>query len=112
MGGHTEYQAMQLRLKVSREQDGEWLFKGLPNHPVRHFADLSEGLAWAEHECSAGPAQIEIWIDGLYMFVEQKRGWPRKICGETAIRAAERQSGAEPLKTTRFGEWLRHGLAR
>jgi hypothetical protein len=103
---------MQLRLTISREQDGEWLFKGLPNHPDRRFHDLSKGLAWAERECSAAPAQIEIRIDGFYIFVEQKRGWPRKICGARAIREAEARSGGDPLIATRFGERLRHWLAR
>jgi hypothetical protein len=103
---------MPLRLKVSREHDGEWLFEGLPDQPVCRFRDLSEGLAWAEHECSAAPAQIEIWIDGFYIFVEQKRGWLGKVCGAHAITPAEAKSGDQRLKPPRFGERIRQGLTR
>ena len=101
---------MPLRLKISREQSGEWLFGGFTQHPARRFSDLSEGLRWAEHECSAAPAQIEIWVDDLYVFLEQKRGWPRKVCRVGTTWMAEPRSDGRP-KTPSFGERLRLRLA-
>ena len=71
---------MQLSLEIYRDQDGGWLFKGLPNSPVRRFQGLSEGLEWAERECSSAPALIELHIDGFYAVVHQEQGWPHKLC--------------------------------
>jgi len=103
---------MRLHLSICREQSGEWVFKGFPGRSVRRFRDLAEGLSWAEHECSAAPAQIEIRIDDFYVFVDQKIGWPRKICGVGSIQPTAPETGGKRITSRGFRERLRQGFAR
>ena len=70
---------MQLHLKIYHK-DGAWLFRGLPQHPVRWFEDLADGLECAKRACSSEPALLELYMDGVYAVVHQERGWPHKLC--------------------------------
>jgi hypothetical protein len=75
--------SMQLSLTFRYDGDG-WLIRGLPRDPVGRFDDLAEALDYAKHECAAEPANIELFVDGLYIVtVVQERGWPRQLCRPT-----------------------------
>jgi hypothetical protein len=71
---------MQLQLKIYHDQNGGWLFRGLPQQPVCRFEDLAEGLECAKQECLSAPALIELYMDGLYAVIHQDRGWPHQLC--------------------------------
>jgi hypothetical protein len=71
---------MQLSLTFRYDGDG-WLIRGLPRDPVGRFDDLAEALDYAKHKCAAEPANIELFVDGLYIVtVVQERGWPHQLC--------------------------------
>jgi hypothetical protein len=45
------------------------------------FADLAGALAFARNIAGGRAADIELWVDGLYVFVQQTEGWPHRITG-------------------------------
>ena len=70
---------MPLLLSIRQTASGEWAMTGLAGHPEMHFADLSEGLAYAKQQCRAAPAMIELIAGGMYMAVSQEEGWPARL---------------------------------
>jgi hypothetical protein len=100
---------MSLCIEIYHEPDGQWLFEGVPGYPPRLFADLAAGLEWAERAVSSAPAQIELYIDGVYAVVHQEKGWPRKLCRPdvtktfTAPRTQSRPYPVPPADTPRRG---------
>jgi hypothetical protein len=58
---------------------GDWTVHGLGNRPVAHRPTLMASLDHARRECSAAPATIELFLDGLYAVVQQEEGWPRPL---------------------------------
>jgi hypothetical protein len=43
------------------------------------FADLAAALAHARDIAGGKPSDIELWADGLYVFIHQTEGWPHRI---------------------------------
>ena len=52
------------------------------------FGDLPTALSFARADAKAGEADIELWIEGLYIFVHQDEGWPRPICRKSVMTVA------------------------
>ena len=48
------------------------------------FYNLPEALSFARADAEDGEADLELWIDGLYIFVHQDKGWPHRICNMAA----------------------------
>jgi hypothetical protein len=102
---------MDLRLQIRHcDQAGIWSIKGLPGQSVAGFENLSEGLEYAKRECASAPAVIELFVDGLYLVVYQKRGWPHQLCRSAGYRPAGIQNTAKPAgasKSAQIGGRLR-----
>ena len=79
------------RFTLVREYGG-WTLRGASEHSTIEFPDLPEALAYAREDARAEAADIELWVDGLYLSVHQAPGWPHPICGVSA-RAMRRGPG-------------------
>jgi hypothetical protein len=44
------------------------------------FDDLASALAFARAEAEEKSADIELLVDGLYIFIHQPEGWPHAVC--------------------------------
>jgi hypothetical protein len=88
---------MQFHLTLRYDSDG-WLIRGLPCDSVRRFDDLARALEYAKRECTAEPATIELFVDGLYIVTAmQERGWPRQLC-PPAVSEVVKPAGADGLR--------------
>ena len=96
---------MDLRLQIHhRDPVGIWSIKGLPGQSVVEFEGLSEGLEYAKRECASVPAVIELFVDGLYLVVYQKRGWPHQLCRSAGYRHAGIQNTAKPVGASKSAQ--------
>jgi len=68
------------RFAVRYDAPGPWILSGARSADVMQFPDLAAALSFARDDSGAGEADIELWIDGLYIFVHQSRGWPHRLC--------------------------------
>ena len=59
---------------------GPWILTGARCEACAHFRDLAAALSFARDDAGAGEAEIELWVEGLYIFVHQARGWPQRLC--------------------------------
>jgi hypothetical protein len=59
---------------------GPWILSGAQRESCVHFLDLAAALSFARDDSGAEEADIELWVDGLYIFVHQSRGWPHRLC--------------------------------
>jgi hypothetical protein len=69
---------------------GPWILSGARCEGSVRFRDLAAALAFARDDSGAEEADIELWVDGLYIFVHQARGWPHRLCAP-AIGAGRRE---------------------
>ena len=67
-----------LRFRIDMEPSGACLLSTPVNAAVQ-FDSLTTALASARVTAADAEADIDIWMDGLYMFVHQPQGWPRQI---------------------------------
>ncbi len=68
------------RFSLRYDTPGPWILNGARCGSCVRFRDLAAALAFARDDSGAGEADIEFWVDGLYIFVHQKRGWPHRLC--------------------------------
>lgn len=100
---------MSLRLQIRREKTGPWSLTGLPHHRAAvEFDNLAEGLDYAERQCDAAPAVIELVSDGIYVAVSQEEGWPHRLCRSTATRFGHDGDPSAPAT----GDWLKRCVDR
>jgi hypothetical protein len=101
---------MTLRLKICRDLWGTWSVHGLSPVPVSHLPSLPATLEYARKECAAAPATIELLIDGLYVVINQERGWPRQVLAPETNRLPPAAAKADLNGRSvwlRFLAWLR-----
>ena len=67
-----------LRFRIDIQPSGACLLS-TPVDAAVQFDSLTTALASARVTAADAEADIEIWMDGLYMFVHQPQGWPRRI---------------------------------
>lgn len=67
-----------LRFRIDIQPSGACLLS-TPVGAAVQFDSLTTALASARVTAADAEADIEIWMDGLYMFVHQPQGWPRRI---------------------------------
>jgi len=67
-----------LRFRIDIQSSGACLLS-TPVDAAVQFDSLTTALASARVTAADAEADIEIWMDGLYMFVHQPQGWPRRI---------------------------------
>jgi hypothetical protein len=64
------------RFSMTSDARGMWTLTGAAGKEALHFCDLPDAVEFARKEARGGEADIELWADGLYMFVHQEEGWP------------------------------------
>ena len=67
-----------LRFRIDIQSSGACLLS-TPVDAAVQFDSLTTALASARVTAADAEADIDIWMDGLYMFVHQPQGWPRRI---------------------------------
>ena len=67
-----------LRFRIDIQSSGACLLS-TPVDAAVQFDSLTTALASARVTAADAEADIEIWMDGLYMFMHQPQGWPRRI---------------------------------
>ena len=67
-----------LRFRIDIQPSGACLLS-TPVDTAVQFDSLTTALASARVTAADAEADIEIWMDRLYMFVHQPQGWPRRI---------------------------------
>jgi hypothetical protein len=67
-----------LRFRIDIQPSGACLLS-TPVDAAVQFDSLTAALASARVTAADAEADIDIWMDGLYMFVHQPQGWPRRI---------------------------------
>jgi hypothetical protein len=68
-----------LQLRISRNTCGTWTVQGLSPEPASNLPSLSASIDYARTACDAAPATIELFVDGMYIVMHQKRGWQRPL---------------------------------
>ena len=77
------------RFSLRRNAAGAWALIGVLSDECVEFEDLPTALSFARADAEADESDIELWIEGLYIFVHQDKGWPHPICSASVITAAE-----------------------
>lgn len=72
------------RFSLRCDRAGNWILTGALSDEFVQFTDLPAALSFARADADAGEADIELWVDGLYIFVHQAKGWPHPLCGMPA----------------------------
>ena len=67
-----------LRFRIDIQSSGACLLS-TPVDAAVQFDSLTTALASARVTAADAEADIDIWMDGLYMFVHQPQGWPRRL---------------------------------
>ena len=67
-----------LRFRIDIQSSGACLLS-TPVDAAVQFDSLTTALASARVTAADAEADIDIWMDGLYMYVHQPQGWPRRI---------------------------------
>src|SRR5271155_4690318 len=81
------------RFSLRYDAPGPWILSGAQRESCVHFRDLAAALSFARDDSGAEEADIELWVDGLYIFVHQWRGWPHRLCASTT---SGRRSASSP----------------
>jgi hypothetical protein len=68
------------RFSFSCDARGVWTLTGTVGKKPSQFSDLPAALEFARDDACGEEADIELWADGLYMFVHQTNGWPHCLC--------------------------------
>lgn len=85
-----------VRFRFTRDATGAWILTDPSCEPGIHFSDLAVALSFARREAAGAEADIELWADGLYIFVHQPRGWPHVVCVPRGVKAKDR---GRPLRS-------------
>ena len=67
-----------LRFRIDMQPSGACLLSTRMDAAVQ-FDSLTTALASARLTAAEAEADIEIWMDGFYVFVHQPQGWPHPI---------------------------------
>jgi hypothetical protein len=59
---------------------GGWTLNCADTAKSVEFDDLASALAFARAEAEEKSADIELLVDGLYIFIHQPEGWPHAVC--------------------------------
>jgi hypothetical protein len=88
--GHPDRVPPRLRRRFSlrRNAAGAWALTGALSDECIEFDDLLTALSFARADAKAGESDIELWIEGLYIFVHQNEGWPHPICSPSTMTPA------------------------
>ena len=70
---------MSSRIKICRDFEGTWTVYGTSPEQVSGLPSLSASIDYARKACSAAPATIELYIDGMYIVAHQESGWPKAL---------------------------------
>jgi hypothetical protein len=89
------------RFSLICDARGMWTLTGAAGKKPLHFCDLPEAVEFARKDACGGEADIELWADGLYMFVHQKRGWPHCLYAPAPRRRAAMSANAGNLMTSK-----------
>jgi hypothetical protein len=65
---------------MRREDSGDWRLDGTKDTVPHRFPSLDTAIDYARRDSDAEPATIEIWVEGMYICVQQEQGWPERIC--------------------------------
>jgi hypothetical protein len=68
------------RFSLSCDARGMWTLTGVAGKQPAHFCNLPAAIEFAREDARGEEADIELWVEGLYMFVHQARGWPHVLC--------------------------------
>jgi hypothetical protein len=64
------------RFSLICDAHGTWTVTGTTGTKPLCFRDLPAAVEFARKEACGREADIELWAEGLYMFVHQEKGWP------------------------------------
>jgi hypothetical protein len=76
------------RFSLICDARGIWTVTGATDMKPVRFRDLPAAVEFARTDASGSEADIELWADGLYMFVHQKKGWPHCLYARAPERRA------------------------
>jgi hypothetical protein len=76
------------RFSLICDARGIWTLTGAADTKPLHFRDLPAAVECARNDACGSAADIELWADGLYMFVHQKKGWPHCLYARAPERRA------------------------
>jgi hypothetical protein len=62
------------------DDHGMWTLTGTVGQKPTRFGDLPAAMEFARKAAGSEEADIELWAEGLYMFVHQTKGWPHCLC--------------------------------
>jgi hypothetical protein len=68
------------RFSFSSDARGVWTLTGTVGKKPTQFCNLPAALEFARKDAGGEEADIELWAEGLYMFVHQEKGWPHCLC--------------------------------
>ena len=68
------------RFSLRYDAPGPWILSGARCEASLRFGDLAAALSYARTDADAEEADIELRVDGLYIFVHQAQGWPHRLC--------------------------------
>jgi hypothetical protein len=88
------------RFSLTCDARGAWTLTGTADKKPLRFCDLPEAVEFARKEARGGEADIELWAEGLYMFVHQERGWPHCLYAPTPRRRAAMRANVSNLMTS------------
>jgi hypothetical protein len=72
------------RFSLTYDARGVWTLTGMVGKKPTHFRDLPAAMEFARKDARGEEADIELWAEGLYMFVHQEKGWPHRLCARAA----------------------------
>jgi len=75
---------MSLQLKFSQDNCGTWSVHGLSSEPESNLPSLAASIDFARKACDAAPATLELFVDGMYIVIQQKSGWSRPLFASEA----------------------------
>jgi hypothetical protein len=73
------------RFSFSCDARGVWTLTGTVGKKPTQFCNLPAALEVARKDAGGEEADLELWAEGLYIFVHQENGWPHCLC----VRAPE-----------------------
>jgi hypothetical protein len=85
------------RFSLICDARGAWTLTGTAGKQPLHFCDLPEAVEFARKDACGGEADIELWADGLYMFVHQEKGWPHCLYAPAPGRRAAMSANVRNL---------------
>jgi hypothetical protein len=74
------------RYSLTCDARGVWTLTGTTAAKPAHFCDLAAAMELARKDARGEEADIELWAEGLYMFVHQEKGWPHRLCARPPVR--------------------------